>query len=263
MDFVGFITGGLPLWGLAIVLPLLFIAGFVDAIGGGGGLISIPAYLFCGLPPHLAIGTNKLSSSMGTSIATWRYAKNGYIPWKIAGLSVITALLGSFLGARLALVASDRLLMIFMLVALPIVGFYVIYKKDLNNDKPAFGASKTAILCMAVAFVVGIYDGFYGPGTGTFLLLLLTGVARLDVFKAAGVTKAINLTTNVTALIVFLASGTALIGLGITGGIANIAGNYLGAKLFSNKGSAIVRPIILVVSVVFAVRLVLQLTGIM
>ena len=143
------------------------------------------------------------------------------------------------------------------------VGFYVIYKKDLNNDKPAFGASKTAILCMAVAFVVGIYDGFYGPGTGTFLLLLLTGVARLDVFKAAGVTKAINLTTNVTALIVFLASGTTLIGLGITGGIANIAGNYLGAKLFSNKGSAIVRPIILVVIIVFAVRLILQLAGIM
>ena len=95
MDLVGFITGGLPLWGLAIVLPLLFIAGFVDAIGGGGGLISIPAYLFCGLPPHLAIGTNKLSSSMGTSIATWRYAKNGYIPWKTAGLSVITARRGS------------------------------------------------------------------------------------------------------------------------------------------------------------------------
>ena len=116
---------------------------------------------------------------------------------------------------------------------------------------------------MAVAFVVGIYDGFYGPGTGTFLLLLLTGVARLDVFKAAGVTKAINLTTNVTALVVFLVSGTTLIGLGITGGIANIAGNYLGAKLFSNKGSAIVRPIILVVIIVFAVRLILQLTGIM
>lgn len=262
MDLLTFFTGGMPAWGLAIVLPLLFVAGFVDAIGGGGGLISIPAYLFCGLPPHLAIGTNKLSSSMGTAVATWHYAQRGYIPWKTAGASVAFALAGSYVGARLTLVASEFALTVFMLVALPFIAFYVVWKKDLVNEKPALSAGRTLALCAAIAFAVGIYDGFYGPGTGTFLMLLLTGAARLDVFRAAGVTKAINLTTNVTALVVFLSNGVVLVGLGLLSGAFNIAGNYLGAKMFSSKGQTIVRPIILVVLTVFAVRLVAQLAGV-
>ncbi len=261
MDLLTFFTGGLPAWGLAIVLPLLFAAGFVDAIGGGGGLISIPAYLLSGLPPHIAIGTNKLSSSMGTAVATGHYARRGYIPWKTAGASVAFALAGSFAGAQLTLVASEFALTVFMLVALPVIAFYVVWKKDLVNEKPPLSARRTLALCAGIAFVVGVYDGFYGPGTGTFLMLLLTGAARLDVFRAAGVTKAINLTTNVTALVVFLSSGVVLVGLGLLAGAFNIAGNYLGARMFSSKGQAIVRPIILVVLAVFAARLIAQLVG--
>lgn len=262
MDILSFITGGLPLWTLFVICPMLFLAGLVDAIGGGGGLISLPAYLLCGLPAHLTIATNKLSSSMGTSVATFRYARRGYIPWKTAGAAVVCGLLGSTVGAHLSLIASERFLMIFMLIALPFVGGYVIWKKDLSSDKPAFGTAKTMALCMAIAFGVGVYDGFYGPGTGTFLMLLLCGLARLDVFKAQGVTKAINLTTNVTALVVFLLNGQVLIGLGLVAGVFNIAGNYVGASLFSNKGSAIVRPVILVVVIIFSIRLALQLAGI-
>lgn len=261
MDLLTFFTGGLPAWGLAVVLPLLFAAGFVDAIGGGGGLISIPAYLLSGLPPHIAIGTNKLSSSMGTAVATGHYARRGYIPWKTAGASVAFALAGSFAGAQLTLVASEFVLTVFMLVALPVIAFYVVWKKDLVNEKPPLSARRTLALCAGIAFAVGVYDGFYGPGTGTFLMLLLTGAARLDVFRAAGVTKAINLTTNVTALVVFLSSGVVLVGLGLLAGAFNIAGNYLGARMFSSKGQAIVRPIILVVLAVFAARLVAQLVG--
>lgn len=261
MDLLTFFTGGLPAWGLAVVLPLLFAAGFVDAIGGGGGLISIPAYLLSGLPPHIAIGTNKLSSSMGTAVATGHYARRGYIPWKTAGASVAFALAGSFAGAQLTLVASEFALTVFMLVALPVIAFYVVWKKDLVNEKPPLSARRTLALCAGIAFAVGVYDGFYGPGTGTFLMLLLTGAARLDVFRAAGVTKAINLTTNVTALVVFLSSGVVLVGLGLLAGAFNVAGNYLGARMFSSKGQAIVRPIILVVLAVFAARLVAQLVG--
>ena len=261
MDLLTFFTGGLPAWGLAVVLPLLFAAGFVDAIGGGGGLISIPAYLLSGLPPHIAIGTNKLSSSMGTAVATGHYARRGYIPWKTAGASVAFALAGSFAGAQLTLVASEFALTVIMLVALPVIAFYVVWKKDLVNEKPPLSARRTLALCAGIAFAVGVYDGFYGPGTGTFLMLLLTGAARLDVFRAAGVTKAINLTTNVTALVVFLSSGVVLVGLGLLAGAFNIAGNYVGARMFSSKGQAIVRPIILVVLAVFAARLVVQLVG--
>lgn len=259
MDILALVTGGLPAWTLALILPMLFIAGFVDAIGGGGGLISLPAYLFAGLPPHLAIGTNKLSSSMGTAVAAAHYARQGYIPWRLSALAIAAAIAGSAAGARLTLIASERLIMVLMLAAIPFIGFYVLVKKNLETDKPSFSHGRTVALTMLIALVCGVYDGFYGPGTGTFLLLLLTGLARLDVFKAAGVTKAINITTNVTALAVFLAHGTVLIGLGLLAGAANIAGNYLGAHTFSDKGSKIVRPIILTVLVVFAARLIYQL----
>jgi uncharacterized membrane protein YfcA len=135
--------------------------------------------------------------------------------------------------------------------------------EELASDKPAFSEGRTMAVASIVAFCVGIYDGFYGPGTGTFLLLLLTGVARLDVYHAAGTTKAINLTTNAAALAVFLTSGVVVIALGLLGGIFNIAGNYLGANLFTDKGSKIVRPIILVVLVVFAARIILQFAGVL
>ncbi len=266
MDLLDFLLGGLPLWTLLVICPLLFVAGFVDAIGGGGGLISLPAYMLCGLDPHVMIGTNKLSSTLGTTIATVSYARSGYMVWWLCGLCAATALVGSAIGSHLSLLASPTFLMIFMLVALPVIGFYVLAKKDLGErsaGKPPFGRRVTAALAMAIALVVGVYDGFYGPGTGTFLVLLLSGVARLDIFKTAGVTKAINLTTNVTALVVFLANGTVLVGLGLLGGLFNIAGNYLGARMFSARGAKIVRPVILVVLVVFAARIVLQLTGVM
>lgn len=265
MDLVQFFTGGLPAWGLLVICPLLFVAGFVDAIGGGGGLISLPAYMFAGLDPHLTIGTNKLSSTMGTTIATIKYARSGYMEWRLCAFCVVTAVVGSAIGSHLSLVASTRFLMVFMLIALPIIGLYVVFRKDLGtvgrNEGPS--DAKTFALSMLIALAVGVYDGFYGPGTGTFLMLLLTGAAKLDVFRAAGVTKAVNLTTNVTALTVFLMNGTVMVGLGLLGGAFNIAGNYLGARTFSSKGAAIVRPVILVVVAVFSVRLILQLAGVM
>lgn len=256
------LLGGLPVWTLALVLPMVFLAGFVDAIGGGGGLISLPAFLIAGLPTHLAIGTSKLSASMGTAVATLKYARNGYMMWSLCAVGIAAACIGSTLGAHLMLGASDTVLNIFMLVALPIIGFYVFRKKDLVSEKEPFSRGGTAALVALIAFGIGIYDGFYGPGTGTFLVLLLTGLARLDVFKAAGVTKAINLTTNLAALVVFLGSGTVVIVLGLLCGAFNIAGNYLGATMFQNRGSKIVRPIILVVLVVFAVHLIAQLAGV-
>lgn len=264
MDPAQFILGGLEPWCLLILCPLLFIAGFVDAIGGGGGLISLPAYLLCGLDPHLTIGTNKLSSTMGTTVATLKYARGGYMEWRLCGFCVLAAIAGSSIGSHLSLIASTTFLMVFMLLALPVIGFYVLFKKDMGTRPRDFAPAgrRTVALSMGIALLVGVYDGFYGPGTGTFLMLLLTGLAKLDIYKAAGVTKTINLTTNVTALTVFLMNGTVLVGLGLVGGVFNIVGNYLGARMFSSKGAAIVRPVILVVVVVFAVRIVLQLAGI-
>lgn len=243
---------GMAPGGLVLVCLFVFLAGYVDAIAGGGGLISLPAYLIAGLPTHAAIATNKLSSTMGTSIATWQYAKSGYIEWKLAGACALLAVVGSALGSNLVLVTSDEVLRVFLLVVLPVTAVYVMRSKAFDARRvEQFPPRKTATLCATIALAVGIYDGFYGPGTGTFLMLLLTGVAHLYLAQAAGITKAINLTTNVTALVVFLLHGQVLIVLGLVAGAFNIAGNYLGSKSFTRKGGAIAKPITITVLVIF------------
>lgn len=239
-----------------IICPLVFFAGFVDAIAGGGGLISIPAFMISGVPVHLAIGTNKLSSSMGTTIATYRYAKNGYIKMKLAACSAACALLGSPIGAEIALKISDFYFKILMLAILPITAFYVLRKRNFKNneDIKILSTTKTYLICMLIAFCVGLYDGFYGPGAGTFLLLLLTGIAHLGLNLSAGTTKAINLSSNVAALITFIINGKVLIILGLVAGLFNILGNYIGAGYFTKKGTKIVQPIIMIVLAIFFVK---------
>lgn len=240
--------------------PLAFVAGFVDAIAGGGGLISLPAYILAGLPVHQALGTNKLSSSMGTLLATIRYAINGYMVRAFVMLAVPCALAGSCAGSNLALVTDDGAFKLIMLVALPFVAFFVLKTKDLDAfSKTEIPRTRALVIVAVIALVIGVYDGFYGPGAGTFLMLLLTTLAHQDVRSAAGTTKAINLSTNLAALAVFLVNGVVLLPLGLTAGVLNIAGSYLGTRSFSKQGSRIARPIMLVVIVLFAVKLVVDL----
>ncbi|MBM6828629.1 sulfite exporter TauE/SafE family protein [Anaerotignum lactatifermentans] len=244
-----------------IVCPLAFLAGFVDAIAGGGGLISLPAYLIAGLPVHMAIGTNKLSAGMGTAVATWRFWRKGYIPVREAVFGVLLALAGAWIGARAALLIPDGVFRVIMLVVLPVTGAYVMFGRRMEREETESYASslRTRALVAAVAFFIGIYDGLYGPGTGTFLMLLLTGLARLPLQKAAGVTKAINLTTNITALTVYLTSGTVLLLLGLTAGLFSICGNYLGARCFSKSGARVVKPVMIFVLVIFFIKTLYEL----
>jgi hypothetical protein len=247
-----------------IICPFAFLAGLVDAVAGGGGLISLPAYFFAGLPPHAAIATNKLSSTLGTTVATIRYVMFGYMVKAFVVVGVVCGLAGSALGARLVLMADTTILMVFMLVSLPFVAVLVFRTRDLDRfAQHPLPHRKALALTGAIAFVVGMYDGFYGPGTGTILMLFLTTLAHQNVQTAAGTTKAINLSTNVAALVVFLVNGQVLVALGLAAGLFNIAGNYLGASLFKKKGAEILRPFILVVMILFAVRLVADLLGLM
>ena len=243
-----------------IVCPLVFIAGFVDAVAGGGGLISLPAYLISGIPVHMAIGTNKLSSGMGTALATFRYAKSGYIRWKLAAFCAVCALAGSSCGAELALLIDDGA---FKLVILPLVALYVLRGKALVNDgeKTPLSPVKTTVIAMVVALVIGAYDGFYGPGTGTFLILLLTGVAHLCLSEANGIAKVTNLATNVAALTVYLFNGKVIFPLGLAAGCFSIAGNYIGTRFFAKGGAKSVKPIILIVLAIFFVKVLTEVLG--
>lgn len=242
-----------------IVCPMVFLAGFIDAIAGGGGLISFPAFIFAGLPIHTAIATNKMSSSMGTSIATLKYARNGFIPWKLTPFSIAAAFAGSAIGSNIALILSDWYFKILMLILVPVIAYYVLKNKNFANTNEELPFVKTTIFCSCIAFVIGIYDGFYGPGTGTFLIILLTSFANMKLSTANGLTKVINLATNIAALCVFLLNGKVLLPLGITAGIFNIAGNYLGASVFSQKGVKIVKPIMILVLVIFFAKIIADL----
>lgn len=240
-----------------IVCPMVFLAGFVDSIAGGGGLISLPAYLLAGVPMHNAIATNKLSSATGTAISTVRLCKNKFVDWGLALPCISMALLGSFVGAHLALTASDKLLKWMLIPILPIVAFYVLKKKNLEEDiQTDISRRKQWLLCAACSLAVGCYDGFYGPGTGTFLLILYTGVAKLPVSKASGTMKLANLSSNVMALAVFLFSGKIIILLGLAASAFSIAGHYVGSGMVMKNGSKIVRPIILVVLALLFIKII-------
>ncbi len=243
-----------------ICCPLLFLAGFVDSIGGGGGLISLPAYLLAGLPTHMAIATNKLSSACGTTVATVRFIKQGLINWKIAVPSIVAAIVGSSLGARISLILPEQILVTLLAVVLPVAAFIVINKKLFkdNESTEVVIDRRTYITAVAAALIIGFYDGLYGPGTGTFLIIAFTVFARLGVKNANGQAKAINLTTNITSLIIFIMSGNTLFALGIPCAICNMLGNYIGAGLMMKNGIKIVRPSIMAVLALMTIKIVTE-----
>ena len=159
-----------------IVCPLLFLAGFVDSIAGGGGLISLPAYIFAGLPMHLAIGTNKLSSACGTSLATARFIRQGLVNFKLVIPGVAAAMVGSAIGSNLSLLASEQLIRYILFIALPVAAFFVLNKRlfpESGSDVVVVDRH-TLTVCILASLLIGIYDGFYGPGTGTFLIIAFT-----------------------------------------------------------------------------------------
>ena len=249
----------MPFYVYLIVCPLVFIGGLIDAIAGGGGLVTLPAYMIAGLPVINAIATNKLSSSMGTTIATVKYGLDGFIPWKQVPFCVACAFLGSSLGSSLALLVSDRYFKILMLVILPLTAVYIFTHKEFSSGKAPLSFGKTTLIAMAVALGIGIYDGFYGPGTGTFLLLLLTALAHMELTKANGLTKTINLSSNIAALTVYLINGKALLLLGLCAGCFNIAGNYIGASMFKKGGAKFARPVMILVLVIFFIKVLYEL----
>lgn len=206
-----------------IVCPLVFLAGLVDAMAGGGGLISLPAYLISGLPVHYAIGTNKLSSGMGTTLATWRFARSGYIHWKLALFCTMCALVGSTTGARLALLIPDAAFRVIMLVVLPLTGCYLLRGKALDAERPAFSSSKTIAVAMGVALVI--------------------------------------LTTNLSALVVFFLNGKVLLLLGLVAGCFSILGNYIGTRCFDKGGAKAVKPLMIVVLCIFFIKVLWELIG--
>lgn len=252
---------GFPIWVVALVCFGVFCASFMDAIGGGGGIISLPSYLLAGIPMHFSLGTNKLSSCIGTVASTVRYVKNGYVDWLLGIPSIVLALLGAHLGTRLQLAIDERYLKFVLLLVLPVIAAVLLKQKTLPETRGEMREGLRRAIVWGFSLVVGAYDGFYGPGTGTFLLLAFCYLAKLDVRTASGNVKLVNLASNVGALATSLAAGKVLIGLGLVSAVFATAGQYLGAGLAMKNGTKIVRPVILVVLTLLTGKVVLELAG--
>ena len=253
---------GYPFWVVLLVCIGVFCASFMDAIGGGGGIISLPTYLLAGLPMHFALGTNKLSSCIGTVFSTVRYVKNGYVDWLLGIPSIALALIGAHWGTKLHLTIDEQYLKLVLLFVLPVIAVILMWKKDLPEARKPLNEWLRRAIVWSASLIFGAYDGFYGPGTGTFLLLSFCYLAKVDVYTASGNVKLVNLASNVGALFTSLVAGKVLIPLGLTAAVFSTAGHYIGAGLALKNGSKIVRPVILIVIVLLTGKVLLEFLGI-
>ena len=246
---------------LLLICPLVFFAGLVDSIAGGGGIISLPAYIFAGVPYHLALGTNKFASTMGTTVATARFVKKGKLHLASAGCAIAAALVGSPLGALLALRIDEAVLRYVLIVMLPVLAVFILTNKSFRTDeqRTARGLLAACLLSALAGFVVGAYDGFFGPGTGTFLILIFNAIIGFDILTASGNAKAVNLASNIAALITFLLSDSVVFALAVPAAVFGIAGNYVGAGLALKNGMKIIRPAFIAVLALLLGKLVFDL----
>ncbi len=248
-------------WTLALLALAAFVAGWVDAVVGGGGLVQLPALLLVpGLIPVSAAATNKLSSSLGTAVSALTYARrvepaDRPDPWT-AGPMALVAGLGAVLGAAGAAALPAGVFVPVVLVALILVGLYTLLRPELGTVTALrHQGSRHVLTAMAAGLVIGGYDGLIGPGTGSFLVFALVGLLGYAFLAASATAKVVNLATNLGALTLFAVHGSVLWGLGLMMGVANVLGAYLGARSAISRGSAFVRVVFLVVVSVLIVRL--------
>lgn len=252
---------GFPLWIVLLVCVGVFLASFMDAIAGGGGIISAPTHLiaFGSLPASYALGTNKVSGSIGTIFSTVRFIKNGYVNWRLFAPSILFALTGSVIGTWLQHRTPDVILKYLLLIVLPVVAFFTLSNHDWPDEPGEIDVKKQTAIVWAAALILGAYDGYYGPGTGTFLMLVFIRLAKLDTRHAAGGVKVINLSSNLGGMFTQLLSGYVFLGVGLIAAVASIAGHYIGAGLAIKNGSRIVRPAVILVLILLTVKIISEL----
>ena len=252
---------GLALWAVALVCAGVFLASFMDAIAGGGGIISVPTYLmaFHGLPTYFALGTNKLSAGIGTVFSTARFIKSGCVKWSLAVPSIVFALLGSMGGTWLQHHTPDVVLKYLLLVVLPVVAIITLRTRSWPDEPGEISFAKQAAIVWAASLIIGAYDGYYGPGTGTFLMIIFIRFAKLDTRTAAGNVKVVNLASNLGSLFTAWTAGYVYWGVGLIASVASILGHYLGAGLAIKNGSRIVKPTVVIVLILLTVKVVSEL----
>lgn len=246
---------------LLFICPLLFLAGVIDGISGGGGIIALPAYIMTGMPMNFAYGCNKMQSCVGTFAALVKYWKSGFVDIKAALIAAATAIIGSFISTRIMLTLEDGTIKIIIAAAMCfiITLTFLTNKVQSGERSQIILTGKTALICLAIGLVLGLYDGFFGPGGGTIALMLFTLIFRYDIRTGTGNGKVIIVVSNLIALINYIIEGTILYQIAIPASIANILGSYLGAYLAVRNGRKLVKKFLFLVVVILIVQAVMKL----
>ncbi len=242
---------------LVLGLAALF-AGFVDSIVGGGGLIQLPA-LFAAFPataPATLFGTNKLASIVGTTSAAIQYSRRVEIPWRVAGPGALAALLGSWYGAKAVAYLDPAILRPLILALLVLVAVYTFLRKDLGSvsREPEHGV-RSVFIALSVGGVIGFYDGFFGPGTGSFLIFLFIRLLGMDFLRASVSAKILNVATNLAAISFFVGNVELMWKLAALMAVCNLTGSILGSRMALKHGTGFVRKMFLAVVTVLILRL--------
>lgn len=241
---------------IIILTVAAFVAGFVDAVAGGGGVITFPAFLYLNLPVSVMVGTNKCVSTLGTAMATYTFYKKGKISPEIVTCALPWSVGGALAGAVAVLLLPNEFLkpvVSFLVIA---VALYCYFRPSLGSENNYQGlhTKNTRVLWIA-AFGLAFYDGFFGPGTGIFLTFFFINILKFDFVRAAGNTKALNLISNVVPLTYFLTQGNIRFDLAIPMAVANICGNWIGAHAAISKGNSFIKWIYVLMAVLTAAKL--------
>jgi uncharacterized membrane protein YfcA len=252
----------LPVSHISLLALAAFAAGLVDAVAGGGGLVTVPALLAAGLPPHLAVATNKGQAVFGSGAALLRFARAGMVDSARARVAFPAGFAGSLLGAALLLRVSPAVLRPLVLALLVAVGLFTAFQpRNAQARAPKPGAAlpvspaRASVAAAGIAFVIGAYDGFFGPGTGTFLILAFVLVLGDGLARASGEAKAVNFASNLAGVVLFASRGVIVWQVALPMAVAQFAGATVGAHLTVRHGDAFVRKAILVVVLALVVKL--------
>jgi uncharacterized membrane protein YfcA len=237
-----------------------FVASFVDSIAGGGGLISVPAFMLAGLPPHMVLGTNKFSATAGSFTSSLKFIKSGKANFKLLRYLIPFTLLGSIVGVTAVLYIDQKFLTPLVLILIMFIGIYTLFSKSLGlEDKFKGLTKKNVLLGILLALSLGFYDGFFGPGTGSFLVFGFINIFGFNFVSSSANARVLNFTSNVTALVLFALSGKIDYMLGIPVAIAMILGAKMGTTVALSKGSKLIKPIFVTMSLAVAVKMLITM----
>jgi uncharacterized membrane protein YfcA len=241
--FIASLMMEFEIWQYVVVFLLIGFAGIIDSIAGGGGLIAVPTYLALGLPAELILGTNKCVSSSGTTFAVFRYIKNRTILWRTVIYAIVAALIGSAVGASLSSYLSRNLIFILLLIVIPIL-FYLQTRHMVSQaDKPELTVRQIACRAIIAGFFIGGYDGIFGPGTGTFLLLAFMVFLHMSTREASANARIVNYASNISAFAYFLIQGRIFWPVAFIAIAGSICGNWIGSGMVIKDADKVVVPV--------------------